>query len=193
MHYLALFCVVFNIMYAPPSQQQGEKPCKTGQIRAFKEFDYMIRVLFVCHGNLTGRQNWTGKSEQIAAKRGRRNTVFTTIQLQPMLWHRVVGGKLRKIVAFKGAIIMNVINNVCLLCGYFPFLDGQLQWDKYTKQVSILMMNIDKQISNAYLAICSNIDLLDITLQINTFLRRKNSIFYISVLGVRKAETGFRV
>lgn len=55
------------------------------------------------------------------------------------------------------------------------------------------MMNIDKQISNAYLAICSNIDLLDITLQINTFLRRKNSIFYISVLGVRKAETGFRV
>ena len=45
------------------------------------------------------------KSFQNNENRGSGNgvyTVFTTIQLHPILWHGAVGGKLRQNVAFKG-------------------------------------------------------------------------------------------
>ena len=44
-------------------------------------------------------------AEKNNANRGSGNgvyTVFTTIQLHPILWHGAVGGKLRQNVAFKG-------------------------------------------------------------------------------------------
>ena len=65
----------------------------------------MIKVLFVCHGNRSAKMHSQRKSCQNGANCGSGNgiyTVLTTIQLHPILWHCVVGGKLRQNVAFKG-------------------------------------------------------------------------------------------
>lgn len=65
----------------------------------------MIKYYSCATANRSANMHSQRKSWQNGANRGSGNgvyTVFTTIQLQPVLWHREVGGKLRQNVAFKG-------------------------------------------------------------------------------------------